>query len=228
MRRTTLCFAVFVLLVGAIGQAQADVILSTFGPGDTFGDMGFGIGTAPVQGVYDNRGARFTIGSSNALFTSAEAALQHIGGTNAVTFGLRRDVGSVAEGFLPGELLQVFTASNIPDTPPGGVVTFNAAGSLLLMANTSYWLTSEEYSPDDTEAAWRFNDIGITGAAFRIDEMPWVATAQATPAFRINGASLAERVPQPGTLALFAFGSLGLLGYRWGRGRRTEETGGTR
>lgn len=184
------------LLVGG-ACADATVIFNNFGAGDSFSSMGFGIG---VPNFSNNRGARFSVGPSDFVFTSAQAALQYFSGTNTVTFGLRSDASG-----LPGTLLESFTVSNIPTVSPGGVVTFNATAPLVLMAGDTYWLTSEEYAPDDTGLGWRTNDTGInTANALRIGMAGWSVTAQDTPAFRING----NPTPEPATLSLLCLGSL--------------------
>jgi hypothetical protein len=93
-----------------LGQARAAVIFSNFGPGDSFDDAGNGLGTPNNS---NNSGVRFTVESSDYPFISADVALQYFGGTNAVTFGIRTDSNG------PGDLLQSFTATNIPATSPG-------------------------------------------------------------------------------------------------------------
>jgi hypothetical protein len=119
---------------------------------------------------------------SDFNFTSAEAALQYFSGANQVTFGIRSDASG-----LPGTLLQTFVATNIPSVSPGSIVLFNATARLVLSAGSTYWLTSEQYSPDDTQVSWRFNNQGSAGLSIRISTGAWVNGSQPTPAFRIMG-----------------------------------------
>lgn len=222
MKRSLQILALILATTGA-GQANADIIFSNFGPGDSFGSSGFGIGlVTPSPSTYDNWGAKFTVGATDFTFTSAEAALQVTSGADTLTFGLRSD-----DAGLPGLLLQSFSASNIPTTNPGDIVTFNATASLTLEAGTTYWLTSEEYSPSNSFASWRLNNTSDKSAnALRQNKGPWsIATANDdSVAFRIDGSPVA--VPEPGSLTMLSLGGLGLLMYGcWRRSSRLNYGG---
>ncbi len=209
--------AALVLVLGAAGPADAGVIYSNFGPGDSFAPEGELVGG--TSSSYDNRGTRFTVGATDYTFTSAEVPLQLIGGANSVTFGLRADAGG-----LPGALLQTFTATNIPTTFPGGIVTFQATAPLLLSAGTSYWLTSELYPPLNTSASWRIRiTADLVPNALRENMDPWQLDNNHV-AFRINGDPVATAVPEPASLTLLGAGGLGLLVYA--RRRRASRADG--
>jgi hypothetical protein len=205
--------ALVLLFSGCLGATTATVF-SNFGPGDSFDSDGRSVGKA--SGTYNNAGGQFTVSGSDFNFTSAEAALQYFSGANQVTFGIRSDASG-----LPGTLLQTFVATNIPSVSPGGIVLFNATAPLVLSAGSTYWLTSEQYSPSDTQVSWRYNNQGSAGLSIRISTGAWVNGSQPTPAFRINGESVdAPAVPEPGSLSLLALGAAGMFVHGRRRSRK--------
>ncbi len=187
-------------------HANAAIVYSNLGPGDTFSGDAYAFGTGSIFW-----GASFKLGSSSFAFTSAEVPLVSFSGSNEVTFGLRSDNSG-----LPGALLQSFSAS----IPPNGfeIVTFHGTAPLVLNCGTTYWLTSEDDAPDDTYAGWVTNNIGFVGsAAVRFGSGDWLNSFYPpdtpTVAFRINGDLIGVTdCPEPTSIAMLGVGALCFLG----------------
>jgi hypothetical protein len=202
----------FVLLVICLvgpTHANAAIVYSNLGPGDTFSGYGDSFGKGSREYIF--WGASFTLGSSSFAFTSAEVPLVSLSGSNEVTFGLRSDNSG-----LPGALLQSFSAS----IPPNGyaIVTFHGTVPFVLNCGTTYWLTSEDDAPDDTYAGWFENNIGfVKSVAIRYGSGDWLTSFYppdiATVAFRINGDLIAVTdCPEPTSIAMLGVGALCFLG----------------
>jgi hypothetical protein len=203
------------------GQAPADVIYSTLGPGDS----------------YDNRSGAWTESGPDAtlaptwrqaesfrvpvdgdyVFQGARLALGLISGPNEIDLRLYNDAGG-----RPGTVLETIHASgqmpHLFDFSSGHLVDFESAEQHLLLAGQTYWLLP--FASGATDAGWNWNDqlTGQTGPhaqSRELDPTDWDTRTDIRAAFEVNAAL----VPEPSALTLSALGVAALLGYHWGRRR---------
>jgi hypothetical protein len=210
----TLLFAIVV--AGSCRPAEADVIYSTFGPGDSYNHaagwvVGFAPGPAGAGPYWFQIGASFTPTDSFITTSIDLAAVQ-----TRTSTGPDDLLVQLWTGTLPGigaSLAQfAFDPALIP-TPPSAVYTAPLAG-VLLTAGTQYWVVLSVANLGTTQNAyaWMLNSQGIQGlAAARLDN--WFLQEDSTPAFRVNGTP----APEPAGTALVA---LGLAAAGFARRRR--------
>ncbi len=216
-----------VVAVGAslflLGSAEAEVVYSTLGPGDSYNGMvGLTVGF-PISGAnyYAEAGA-FTP-ASTVSFDEVDLAVTWPGAGrgSAILVQLRTDNSG-----LPGSVLEAFTFSNLPVS---GTVS---SGDLLegesvlhpeLFAGAQYWVAVVP-NGDDIFDSWNDSLPAVLGpqSSSTNGGLTWPTPTDHTQgAFRVDGSP----VPEPSTLALLAAGALGLLGYGWRRraARRTAK-----
>lgn len=202
-RRLAGCSAAGALLLA--GAAHADTIHSTFGPGDGYGNGGFytAFDFGSVGGSIEDYDLanKFSTGSNAYRFDSARLGLIKTLGTTGddFTLWLMADAGGT-----PGAILETI-AYTAALGGLGTTVDVAASGTVLLAANTSYWIGIGSTFPDSV--SWLQNSIGATGPA----SMAYAHNGGAwqflnTPlAFAVNGTLVAApAVPEPGSLALVA------------------------
>jgi hypothetical protein len=169
-------------LVALTTAARADVIASTFGPGDSFNT---GVGwrvDGPNSDVRTNESlAAMFMPTQNYTLTSFEIAAFHFSGENSYLFSLVADNGGLPTG---SAIVSPF-ASAIT-TPGANINVFGASGSL--MAGNKYWLVMEPGAPT-AHAGWNWNSIGQGGFASKnvFTGGNWLTFQGATPTFRVNG-----------------------------------------
>jgi hypothetical protein len=187
--------------------AHADTVFSNLGPGGSFDEFsGWSLGGPGAPPEQDVAGV-FTTPAVAYTLDSAELALDRFGGStnDTLTVQLWSDVAGA-----PGAVLQSTTITGITAVETLHAATFG--GTFVLQPNTTYWLVADART--DFDGSWWNNATGDTGVATRdTDADAWGASAQVSPAFRINGT-----VPEPATgLALLA--GAGLLLTRCRRRR---------
>ena len=198
------------LLVGTLSlSARADVILSTFGPGDSY----LTSTVRPIAGTaniitpgYRGVGTTFSPGDSYTL-DSFEMALKHNNANNSYKFNLAPDVAG-----QPGTPLESWVIS-LPGVD--SVVQISSIAHPLLDAGATYWLTIQPTAANQF-GFWYVNDQGIdTGSVksqLTSSSTAWTSVANSDLAYRVKGTL---STPEPGTLALLVIGlATGLLRRR--------------
>src|SRR5262245_46281383 len=161
MRHLVLGLAACALFLGLAGQVRAEIIFSTFGPGDSY----------QTEDFWPERGSSFAFGPERIAFPftvggvddfnfgSARLALSYFGGSNQVpALRLYADAGG-----QPGALLDDIPGSGLlgpygDNNPP---VVFTSTVQPLLQHGQTYWLLP--LAPVDVFAAWNTNDQGLAG-----------------------------------------------------------------
>lgn len=193
-----------------VSVADAAIIFNNFGAGDSFGNSGLLLQGPAVGTIGDvNQAAAFSVGPTPAMLTSIQLGISTGGpgpGTGPIDVVLTADAAG-----LPGATLQ----SSLVNVNVTGKQVISAPydGSLLLAANTTYWVVADAEGTFD--GGWNFNTTGETGAtAGQTEGFPWnLHDADQRFAFRVQG----ELVPEPGSLILCASGVVAGLSSVAGR-----------
>jgi hypothetical protein len=188
-----LLVAVGAILSAVASNADAAIIYSNLGPGDSFANTGGYL----VEGVNENWpeqsiASSFDTGHLAWNFTGAELALASATGSNSFELRVMSDAGG-----LPGQILQSIPFSGVPIGP--SLVSIYADGSLVLNANTTYWIGV--FAISDSTCAWAWDNAAVIGAAFRHDLVNWTPAQFPQGAMRISGSS----VPEPSSLMLLCY-----------------------
>ena len=201
--RSLLFVGLCAFTLGLAAPAKAIVILSNL-PGTTSGgtELNFTI-----------KAVGLTVGSNDLSFTSLTALFSNLtNDAQAVVGGIFADVGG-----NPGAQLVAFNPGSIAAGAGGVQETFTAVASFTLMANTSYWFVlrnqnvlgsvfwnSVASNPAPTPSV----EVSYDGYVFSLDGVNWSGSGV------FNGVQIeASRIavlPEPGTLAVFGLGLLGL------------------
>jgi hypothetical protein len=205
--------AVGILIAGIAASANAGVIFSNLGPGDSFGTLsGWVVGnrTTPFGSTSLEIAAAFTP-ASDTLFTGADLATQLFGQPGDLTVAL---MVSGLSG-IPDTTLETFIV-----TPPmdPALLSVQSALNPLLSAGTEYWL---DMFSSSSAAVWLDNDQGARGAVASNQNgrgfvllTDFGGNSPVQPAFRVSGdpielfVTAAADVPEPST---FVFVVAGLL-----------------
>jgi len=206
--RTVLIVAAILFI--AAGQAGADVLFNTFGPGDSYQTaIGWTIGLPP--GTPDNfaQGNQFSFtGLQSYRLDSIELAVGLVAGTNQVNVSLMNDAAG-----LPAAVLEAFSFTDQmgpfgSNNPP---LVGTSVAHPLLAPGMNYWLIAS--ASNDTWAAWNLSSLGGAGQLARsTNGGEWSTSENPFAAFRING----TLVPVPGAVLLGVLG----LGFAGGLLRR--------
>jgi hypothetical protein len=211
MRATHLWLAaVLGLMIAAAARAEASLIFSTFGPGDSFNTtLGFTVSGASSISGYNADANQFTPTTTAALGT-IEVALFVFGPGDSVIVELTTDSAG-----RPGTVLESYTLTNLPFVP-AQIVSIHSTLHTTLVGGTPYWLAILP-GTSSTSGGWNDNSINAQGLFLQSHDPGLVTGPIQTlnqSAFRLMSA------PEPSTLLLFVSGLAGLGRISWRRHRR--------
>jgi exosortase sorting signal-containing protein len=166
-----------ILLLGSAVSA-ADVIYTTFGPGDTYDtSSGWSIGGVGVM----SQGLQFTPASGGTVQTIEIAAFQVAGGTD-LNVSLMTDAAGQPDSVL--ETVQIGPFAAIPSIQSASSVI-----KPLLNSGTKYWLVVSPINASD-DFGWNRNvTLPPAPNAQRSGTAPWVLFSDFQGAMRITGAT---------------------------------------
>lgn len=200
---STLCLAS--ALAFACGGAEAAVLFSNLGPGDSFSFGGRLVQGPDVGTIGDvNQASTFTVGPTGAFLTSVSLGINANDppnvGTGPVDVSITADAGGA-----PGAILRTLPAN--VGVSGEQLLTLPDDGTLLLSANTTYWVLMD--GEGSFNGSWRFNTTGDTGlTAGQSEPNPWnVRVDDERYALRVNG----QLVPEPTTALLALLGATAAL-----------------
>jgi len=210
--------AAFLVLVMA-PPANSGTIFSNFGPGDTYGPDGIGIGAIPVPGYFLYAATPFSPAGADYRLTGLELPLAVVSGPLEADVFLMGDLGGAPSG--------VIEAFHLTGFAPAGPLTLVSIPSVLnpvLASGTQYWVAATGGTPT-TFAIWALTlfagDPSAGGASRAIifgEDAGWTVYSGArTGAVRVSG----DAVPEPACFLLTAAGC-GFLGAAVVRRRRAR------
>lgn len=196
--------AILATLAAAPLATHADTVYSTFGPGQTFGNLAWIIGSA---GTANQVISAQIVPTETVTLSDAVLAMRETSGSSPVNVYIESSSGGA-----PGSILNMLTqVGTLPST--SGLVDFTCSVCSVLDAGTTYFIVAQQSNSSDT-SAWNFspgpnanlyyNKIGsATG--------PWSQNPNsAVAAFEVNGTVAAT--PEPATFVLLGTGIFGLAG----------------
>ena len=196
-------FILGAIVVGSLTAlpANADVIFSNLGAGDTFLFLGQTLSVGSPIGADQDQGSSFTP-LNDFVLTNIELAVDLVSGPNLLDVWLMRDAGN-----QPGTIIETFHFVDAMGAF-GGIHPVLSANSLvhpILTAGNQYWLIASTPGPDEW-AVWHLNSTGDFGPnSFRADLGPWVTSNMGLRSvFRITGTPVA--IPEPTLLLLLGVG----------------------
>jgi PEP-CTERM motif len=210
-----LLFTALVALCSAlpVTPAGADVVFSTFGPGNSYECcVGGTIGGSTSGPGFISQANEFT-SSGNFDVSQIDLGLAFVSGTNSAVVSLWTESGGLQDTELGS-----WNVSSLPDfgSTSNTVTSITGISGISLASGLNYFLQVDA-GASDTWDAWNWNTIGATGLVVYDTGSGWASNNNATLyAFDVVSASV---VPEPGTLALVGASVLGLAGLRRRRPR---------
>jgi hypothetical protein len=205
---TTVCAVLFSIP----HHVGADVIYSSFGPGDTYTSSGYAVGWGPgpfgIGQAQADLAARFTPTFDATLDKIRFAASYSAGAANSLTIYLASGVTQ------PNVILESFSFTNLSSAP--SIYSADSSSHPFLSANTNYWFV---FSPAyQTTIVWWEGDSNITPQLYNgsIASGIWYPGTGllGQMAFSVEGTPVSAAVPEPVTMLLFSLGLVGLAGAR--------------
>lgn len=186
--------------------SRADIIYSTFGPGDTYDEFtGWVVANDTNFWGFQNVAMKFTP-DHDYRFDSARVAF--FGNDGFITMHLMSDNNG-----LPGSIIESFTFDTIFGGPFSLIFTMNSVTHPLLEGGQTYWLATEAPPGPDYLLAWCMSTTTNGNFGVSHDQnQSWLNDNSNNPlgAFDINGTS----VPAPSATTLVILGAVSLLGFR--------------
>ena len=194
-------------------------IADTFGPGDSYGNSGWVVGSPPGSALNFQVAAPFSMKHSGIVISIDVAAYAPFGPPNIlfpVLALIRAD-----DGFgLPGPLTGLTAAGRLPATLSTSVFHFDVDAPLGRPLDAGdYWLVLRRSAQVQAtyQGAWILNNVGAKEVAFSSNGgATWFDLPDsATPAFRVTGF---QEIPEPSALLLLATAMF--AGLFFGRDKR--------
>jgi hypothetical protein len=186
--------SVGLMFVLFLKTSAAEVITSTFGPGDAFTAFGgYQVASGAVTGRADELAVAFTP-TFDAIFTQIRVAVFDTPPLN----GDRDLIVDLSEGPVPGAPLETF-ATTVLDGD-ARIYTFNSALHPELLAGLTYWIVLGSNDLVDNSYGWNFSDTWqfFTMAEDTPRSGTWQLFSDTPPAFDVSGqGNLTEAVPEP-------------------------------
>ena len=190
----------------AAQAAQADVIYSNFGPGDSYDS-----GTSWLVDSSQQVAMPFTVGGGDHRFSSVEVAFNTGDVSNTqIHLLLMSDIGG-----LPGAILETL----LVNVDAGSFITMGTSAlQPTLLDGTKYWIATDSSITPGFSSGWAWTSPVVSGGfAFSVNAPPpWNTTNKTLGAFRVNGIPFAaNEVPEPASIMLWSLVSAaGLAAWR--------------
>lgn len=192
IKRLARAMALTAIVVSSVpGSASAQVIQSTFGPGDAYNS-----GTGWSVGARQSIGQGFTYGGPTGVFLSQmRLGLFGNSANYSITFRTGGDITS-------STALESWSVSN----PTGGISTMASVLNPMLVSGDTYWITAMSGG----SGAWAWNNQGATGFAYSFNGgTSWNTDFSGTSsAYDVTASTTAT--PEPASLVLFGTGLVAL------------------
>jgi hypothetical protein len=197
-------FVAAVTLLGVSSVAQAQVIHTTFGPGDSHDSVVRVVGPHHTGNVYSlAMPFTYSLGVPHALDYFRLA----LGTVAAATFTARVMAGGDLN--TATELESISLA--VPEATQPTIFTFQSLLNPFFVPGEIYWIA---LSSTGFASGWALNDQGFTGAASRAaDDQPWTYDPGSTAsAFDVVIDRTLTAVPEPISVLLLGTGLAGVFG----------------
>jgi PEP-CTERM motif len=202
MKNFILILAVSALLFGVTKPAGADIVYTTFGPGNSYDTTGGVV----ISGT--NNGAGY-FAQANAFAPASTARLDSVSvpifGQGAISILIAADASG-----NPGA-----TVENLGSITPGfslSIQTINSTAHPVLTAGTNYWLVLQPTDPSSgIDGGWSFSTPSTPPGERRTSPTgDWQTSPFGGEAFEIDGAA----VPEPSSFILLILAAVGAVGWR--------------
>jgi hypothetical protein len=187
--------------ITSVGSIQASLLVSTFGPGDTFLDSPYVIGSSVLK---QEIAAAFTPDITTML-DSVRLAASFESGPNDFTIYIARDGAGE-----PGSALESFEDLSL--SSPARIVTLQSVSHPVLIAGVRYWIVMTVPDLVNSRGGWHLNNQGFSGVLARnfFNDFVWTLDPGPTPAFEVQGTTV---VSEPATF-VSTIGGISLLLWR--------------
>ncbi len=173
-------FAAALAMVMSTGMAQADVLYSNLGSGDSFSTAGYP--SAQFVRYSQWPAVRFTVAGGDYQLGTVELPLKLGYAYTGMNVSVTRDAGGI-----PGTTLETILvpAASIPSTPR--LVSVASVSKPVLEEGNTYWVVAS--FNESAEAQWYANNTGAMGMAYILVGLQgwFYSSYYATPALRVTG-----------------------------------------